>query len=116
MIAQYVYAATVVGGHDGDTMMLDVDLGFYVRVRMACRLLGINAPELGTPGGLIARDTLRAMCPVGIGVTVKSVKPDKYGGRFDGLVALPDGRDVSQLLIAAHVAAPWDGKGPRPLP
>jgi len=113
---QYVYAATVVSVYDGDTMTLDVDLGFYVRVRMACRLLGINAPELRDEGGRVARDTLRALCPVGVGVTVKSVKPDKYGGRFDGTVTLPDGRDVSQLLIAARVAAPWDGNGPKPLP
>ena len=116
MKPQYVYAAKVVSVHDGDTMTLDIDLGFYVRVQMPCRVLGINAAELGTSGGLVARDTLRALCPEGSDITVKSVKPDKYGWRFDGIPVLPDGRTVADCLVAAGVAVPWDGKGPKPVP
>jgi endonuclease YncB( thermonuclease family) len=112
----YIYAATVVSVHDGDTLTRDVDLGFWAHFRMPCRIAGINAPELKAPGGVEARDTLAALCPPGSPLTVVSVKPDKYGGRFDGVPCLPDGRVVGDVLIEAGVAVAWDGTGPAPVP
>lgn len=41
---------------------------------------------------------------------------DKYGGRIDGEVTLADGRDLARTLINGGAAAPWDGKGAKPLP
>jgi micrococcal nuclease len=112
----YRYAATVVNVHDGDTVRADVDLGFGIWKRAASfRLLGLNAIELGDPGGREARDNLTALV-LGRTLTLTSVKPDKYGDRYDSLLALPDGADVAALLINAGWAAPWNGTGPRPLP
>jgi len=112
----YVYNATVLSVHDGDTLTLNVDLGFYVRMQMPCRVLGVNAPELSTAAGKAARDFLATLCPTGTPLLLRSVKDDKYGGRFDGALALPDGRSVAQELINAGFAAPWNGQGPKPLP
>jgi micrococcal nuclease len=42
----YEYKAKVARWIDGDTVIVDIDLGFYVTVQQKIRLLRINAPEL----------------------------------------------------------------------
>lgn len=116
MNPSYVYAATVLSVHDGDTITLDVDLGFSVHVRTSVRLLGCNARELSDVGGKEARDNLRALLPAGTPVTARSVLVDKWGGRYDAAITLADGTDLVQSLIASHWLAAWDGTGTRPLP
>ena len=113
----YRYAATVTGIHDGDTVTADVSLGFGTwRHAQAFRLLGLNAIELADPGGGEARANLAAILTATPGVILTSVKPDKFGGRYDARITLPDGTDLTDLLTGAGWAAPWDGRGPRPLP
>lgn len=131
------YQATVSEIHDGDTIAVDVvlahptgrypgdkDLGFGVhRTRtgivleaMWVRLYGCNAPELATPAGKDALAYLLTLVKVGDPVTLLSYGWDKYGGRIDGTIQLHDGRDLTAVMIAAGHAAPWDGKGVKPLP
>lgn len=113
----YVYDATVVSVHDGDTATLDCDLGFYVTVRMSCRLSGINARELSSPGGPEARDHLAALIPPGTPVTVASVAVDKFGGRFDGIITIDGAQgSVNDRMVADGYAAIWDGRGKRATP
>jgi micrococcal nuclease len=112
----YEYKATVVRVVDGDTVLLDVDLGFYTYSRMSCRLAGINCRELNEPGGSQARGYLTSLLPVGAEVVVTSVKPDKYAGRFDAIVATSDGTIINNKMVEAGYAALWDGKGARPVP
>lgn len=119
----YVRAITVVSVTDGDTFACAVDLGFYVTVRMACRVAGINAPERTDPGGPEARTALAAILGAGP-VTVQSVKADKYAGRFDAIVTVArdvlPGRpratvqDVALWLVQQGHAVWWDGTGPKP--
>lgn len=101
---------------DGDTIALDVDLGFRTWRRGSFRLVGINARELHSPGGPEARDNLTALLPVGTAVTLTSVKPDKFSERYDAMVALPDGSDLGALLVSTSWAAPWDGRGSAVVP
>lgn len=115
MTAAYVYPATVDHVIDGDSIMLLLDLGFDLTMRMNCRLDGINARELHDPGGKEARDHLAGMLPPGTPVAVISVGWDKYGGRADVHVTTGQG-DLASLLIAEQWAAEWDGAGPRPVP
>jgi micrococcal nuclease len=113
----YRYQAKVVRVIDGDTVILDVDLGFGIWVHdTPFRLLGINAREKSDEGGPQARMNLMTVLPVNTPVTLNSVKPDKFGGRYDAVVTLPDGSDLSASLIKTGWAAPWDGKGPKPIP
>ena len=42
---KYFYDARVLRVVDGDTVDMDVDLGFHTRVKKRVRLYGINAPE-----------------------------------------------------------------------
>ncbi len=129
------YKATVAAIHDGDTIdvdlvlvpragraKVDVDLGFNVHrapagvvlERQSVRLLGCNAEELATPGGKAALAFLETQLHVGDVVTLVSHGWDKYGGRIDGQITLPDGRDLTKVMIAAGHAAPWQGQGPKP--
>jgi endonuclease YncB( thermonuclease family) len=112
----YTYAATVLDVHDGDTIKVRVDLGFVpVLIETSVRLLGCNAIELDAPGGMESRDHLRALA-LGQSVFLRTVKPDKFGGRYDAQVTLPGDVDLVTTLIADGWAAPWDGKGPKPVP
>lgn len=79
----YHYTAKLVRVIDGDTVVLDVDLGFAVTVRETFRLAGINAPEvrgIDREQGLSAASFLHEMIggsPVEI-FTLKD-KQEKYG-------------------------------------
>lgn len=109
------YPARVDQVHDGDTVYLSIDLGFDHLIeshdwnghpRLACRIFGINAPELSTDPGKAARDYAVGLLPVGTIVQVVSHGYDKYGGRFDGTITLPDGRDFATVMLAASQAVP----------
>jgi endonuclease YncB( thermonuclease family) len=104
------YTARVVDVHDGDTVVLDIDLGFdhlisgkdwYGKTRLSCRIVGINSPELDTNAGKVARDYAKTLLPAGAIVRVTSWGWDKYGGRFDGEVMMPDGRDFGTVMVAS---------------
>jgi micrococcal nuclease len=43
---RYWYEAEVVRVVDGDTLLLEIQLGFYLTARHMVRLLGVNTPEL----------------------------------------------------------------------
>ncbi len=113
----YEYRALVVRVIDGDTVILDVDLGFSTWLRhQSFRLLGINAREKSDAGGGAAKTNLTLMLPAGMTVILTSVKNDKYGGRYDAHLRLPDGRDLGTTLVQEGWAAPWTGAGTKPLP
>lgn len=111
----YVYAAAVQSVHDGDTLDLDIDLGFRLHSFVPVRLLGCNAAELGTPSGEGARDFLDGLLPPGTRVALASEKPDKYAPRVLATVLLGE-HDLAKILIDYQWAAPWDGRGTKPLP
>ena len=78
----YEYRALVRSNYDGDTVRLDIDLGFNIWIRnVSCRLIGVNTPELRgdeRPAGCAARDALRALVG-GREVKIFSKKSGKYG-------------------------------------
>jgi endonuclease YncB( thermonuclease family) len=97
------------------TLTLNVDLGFFVHVVVPFRIVGINARELAQPGGPEARDHLAALLPAGTEVTVASLKPDKFGSRWDAAITCSGG-EVAAELVATQWAAAWDGTGTKPVP
>ena len=131
------YKAVVVGEHDGDTVSLDIllssrrfritspiKLGFNVELRhdgvwlasQRVRTFGDNAPELSTPAGKAALAYLQSILPLGTSVLVLSEGWDKYAGRADGSITLPDGTDLVRAMVQSGNAAIWDGSGPKPIP
>lgn len=122
-LAPYTYKATVLSVRDGDTIHADVDLGFGVVKGsennvpgLPLRLAGCNARELNEEGGPEARERLRELLSEGTVVTLRTVRPDKFGGRYDAQIELPDGSDLVGRLIEEGWVAAWNGEGPRPIP
>jgi endonuclease YncB( thermonuclease family) len=96
------YPAVVLTVHDGDTMRVDLDLGFGIHATdFACRVYGINAPELATDAGKVALAYALTLVKPGDKVTVLSHSWDKYGGRFDGQVTLADGTDFAAHMLSS---------------
>ena len=77
--------------HDGDTITVTLDQGLKEYRVMHIRFFGINAPELATAAGKLARDhllTLLGTPPVSLVVRTIKDAADKYGERWDGKVWL----------------------------
>lgn len=71
--------ATVVRVVDGDTVRLDLDLGWHIRMTSNVRLSRIDAPEVKTIQGVMAKNYLAARLSYGDKVTFLSERLDKYG-------------------------------------
>jgi endonuclease YncB( thermonuclease family) len=114
---QWTVPAVVLDVHDGDTMRVRADLGWWVQIETLVRIDGINADELSTAKGKDARTFALTLVKPGDSVTLVSKKLlgslEKYG-RVLADVALADGRDFAQAVLAAGQAAPWDGSGKKP--
>jgi len=76
---------------------------------MRIRLAYLNAPELVTAEGKIARDYLAALLgPLPASVTLVTIKDrtDNYG-RYLGVLTTHAGIDVNQALLGSGHAVPW---------
>lgn len=106
------YPGKVLDVHDGDTLRIDLDLGFGVhQVELSARLFGINAPELATQAGKEALAFLLTLVAPGDRVTVRSHGFDKYGGRYDAEVATRQGVDLSKAMLDSGHARPFLASG-----
>jgi micrococcal nuclease len=103
---------------DGDTIDVDIDLGFSISFFSRVRLAGIDTPESRTTNakekvlGLEVKEKLKKELAAAKDVVIKTEKPDsseKYG-RILGWVFL-DGSDVSlnQRLINEGYAWTYGG-------
>lgn len=104
----FKYNARLVRVIDGDTVELEVDVGFKIQVRETFRLNLINAPEMRTPEGPIAKDwltgklTLLSKATAAYPLAIESFKKDKYG-RW--LVTIYDGDvSVNQQMLDVGMA------------
>lgn len=100
---------------DGDTVAAQVNLAPDVGVTVRVRLRNVDTPELsGECDDEInmanrARDRVRTLLPRGTVVELENIKDDKYLGRIDANVFLPDGRDVGNILVRENLARPYNG-------
>jgi micrococcal nuclease len=97
----YTYEAKVVRVVDGDTIDLDIDLGFHIRITKRIRLSFINAPEMNTDLGKRSKDFLLKSIPQESNVIIKTQldRTDKYG-RVLGEIFAPDQiSSINKLMI-----------------
>ena len=93
----YEYRATLVRVVDGDTVWLEVDLGFDIRRLDSFRLVGINAPEMNTAEGKAAREWLVARLPAVLMIRTVKDRREKYGRYLATLYV--DGTNVNEQMI-----------------
>jgi micrococcal nuclease len=117
--SDYVYDAVVLNVVDGDTIDVDVDLGFHVHQNMRLRLSGIDTPELNSPdpekraAALKAKEYLTTLV-AGKKVVIETFrdKTEKFG-RFLAKVTVFTSQgsalNVNDHMIQVGYAKPYDG-------
>jgi len=79
----YTYKAKVKRVVDGDTVDLDVDLGFHVIMRLRGRLIDVDTPERGHQDWTRATETLERLLKEQEDkegyITISTAKTGKYG-------------------------------------
>ena len=95
----YTYSARLVRVIDGDTVVMDLDLGFYQwRLGRSYRLGRINAPEMNTPLGPASRDYLTGLLANAGFLMVTTSKADSFDRWIVELFA--DGMNISDQMVA----------------
>ena len=104
------YSATVVRVVDGDTIVFQFDLGFHIYHTARVRLLGVNCPERGKPGGSEATAFVNGICPPGTLCTVTTTKDstDKYGRYIADVGDIPGVGNLRAFLIANGHGVPQE--------
>lgn len=80
----HVYAVEVTRVIDGDTLVVEIDLGFDVLRRQKMRLADIDAPEMASAEGKEAARYLRERLAAAEAVAVKTIKREDVHGRYVG--------------------------------
>ena len=112
----YEYKAIVTRVIDGDTIDVDIQLGFdVVLAKQRIRLLGIDTPESRTRNkeekirGLISKNYVLDTCAVGSTIRLQSKKRGKFG-RILGIIYNGDDTvSLNDRMIEEGFAVPYIG-------
>ena len=108
----YEYKATIKRVIDGDSVVLDIDLGFYMFMNETkIRLYGLDTPEMNSEDPLLRLQAVLATrflydnLPVGSKVTIKTIldKREKYG-RLLATIITQDGFNLNDGLLENKLA------------
>ncbi|MCQ3938435.1 MAG: hypothetical protein DPW18_15510 [Chloroflexi bacterium] len=119
----FQYEAKLLQIVDGDTLKLQIDLGFNVHIIEVVRLVRINTPETVhfSARGIEdpARRYIEENCPVGTVLVVDISRREKYGrwlaevrflpGEVDRVKILQNPRNLNDELLRAGLALPYAG-------
>jgi len=111
----YEYYCTVLKIVDGDTLDVDIDLGFSTTLRkQRIRMHGIDTPESRTRDleekarGLLSKEFLQAQCPVGSKVRLYSHGKGKFG-RILGEIYTGYGDSINKIMCDEGFAVEYTG-------
>jgi micrococcal nuclease len=118
----YEYRATVNRVVDGDTVDIDIDLGFGVWMKdERVRVMGIDTPESRTSDkvekvfGLAAKDRLKELIPEG-SIQVLKTEVDRDGedakGKFGRILGdfIVEGERITDILVNEGHAVEYHGQ------
>lgn len=116
----YTYRCKIVKVLDGDTVLVDIDLGFDVTlVNQTIRLSGIDTPESRTTNkeekerGLLSKKKLAEKLPLNSYQKIQTIKQDNNDdkfGRILGIFMLEDTLSLNQWMIDNNYAVPYNGE------
>ena len=116
----YEYNVKVVRVIDGDTIDVDIDLGFNIVLKkQRIRLYGIDTPESRTRDkeekvrGFLSKNYLLLKCPIGGYITLKSHGVGKFGRILGELFEYNKHEDtvsINQEMCDEGYAAPYFGQ------
>ena len=112
----YDYQCTIVRVVDGDTVDVDIDLGFDTwRRGERIRLYGIDTPECRTrdaeekAAGFLAKEFVEDALHVGGTYRLQTKEKGKFG-RYLGTIYLTDDTSINAALVTEHLAVPYTGQ------
>lgn len=100
---------------DGDTVDLDIDLGFSITLKQRVRLLGIDAAETRTKDldekkkGIDARLWLEKELARKGDWIIETKKDDKYGRILGTLYCVGDPNTINERMLNEGIASPYSG-------
>jgi micrococcal nuclease len=100
---------------DGDTVDLDIDLGFGVTLSHRVRLKDVDAAEIRTLNveektkGLAAKEWLKKELSKEGEWTIETTKEDKYGRILGTLYLVGDPVTVNERMLNEGIAEPYSG-------
>ena len=117
---KFVYEAKVLSVHDGDTISVEIDLGFELKFTDKIRFYGLNAPELKirndknklveNPAGTKTLEIVKEFLPIGSTIVVETIKDkkEKYGRYLANIYAMRDDEqiNVNKWLLEYELAVP----------
>jgi len=117
---KYIYEAKVLSIHDGDTISVEIDLGFQMRFTDKIRFYGVNAPELkirnenkklvSNPQGQITLQAIQSLIKVGDIIIIETIKDnkEKYGRYLANIYVTDKDKQifVNQYLLDNELAVP----------
>ena len=113
----YEYNCTIVRVVDGDTVDVDVDLGFDTwRRGERIRLYGIDTPECRTrdatekKAGLLAKGFVMQKLQEGETYKLTTKEKGKYG-RYLGTIKIDGELTINAALVSENLAVPYNGEG-----
>ena len=113
----FIYKADVVRVVDGDTIVVDLDLGFDVKMQQYLRLEGIDTPEIRTKDlsekeeGFKAKEFVEKVLNEASDVYVQTTKTGKYGRYLATVYYIAEGTaiktNLNQQLLDEGFAEPY---------
>jgi micrococcal nuclease len=112
----YEYNCKIVRVVDGDTVDVDIDLGFNHWIHgERIRLFGVDCPECRSrdpkekAAGLAAKDFIKRLLHDGGTYTLTTREKGKFG-RYLGVIMLSDKTSINAALVSEHLAVPYHGQ------
>jgi micrococcal nuclease len=109
----YTYNAKVTNVVDGDTIDVQIDLGFSIFINQRIRLNGINTPEIHSTNenekskGILAKLRLKELVD-GKDIKLITIKKEKFG-RMLGIIYIND-QDINAQLIKEGLGISYFGE------
>lgn len=111
----YEYKAIIKKVYDGDTVIIDIDLGFHIWIRdQSVRVEGINTPEIRTKNllekevGYLVRDYVGNILKVDEEVVFLSKEIEGKFGRLLGDFQI-NNKKLTDVLLEKQFALPYFG-------
>ena len=112
----YEYNCKISRVVDGDTVDVDIDLGFGTwRCSERIRLYGVDTPECRTrdaqekAAGFLAKGFVEDALHVGGTYKLQTREKGKFG-RFLGVIYLTEGTSINDALISENLAVAYHGQ------
>ena len=112
----YEYNCKIVRVIDGDSIILDIDLGFGLWIHgESIRLFGVDCPECRSrdkeekAAGLAAKDFVKRLLHDGGTYTLTTKEKGKFG-RYLGTIFLTEKTSINDALVKERLAVPYFGQ------